>query len=527
MSLSKRQKDLDEVLSKRVRELGGSPANRHCFECEQRGVTYIDITVGTFICTSCSGILRGLNPPHRVKSISMTTFTEQEVEFLQAHGNEVCRKTWLGLFDSRATVIPDSRDPQKLKEFLQEKYEKKRWYVSPNEVKSMSASSTSTSVLGSVSTPPEVKPLRTLLGESVPSLSVSRPAPNQKPFDTRSTQRRVSILAPHSIACICRVLAPHSIACIWRCNWVCLGVPAPRSAVVTTGFANFDAFGSSRNAFGGVVTTSQTPFQPQSVPAGGTAAAAGSGNFASFPKSSSAGFGGFAPSQNAPAAAGQSGVPPANKYAPLADLESVFITTKAVSGGSSQVTGFGGTSSVPAGQSGGISELNNIFGVGAVGSVATGSCLIFSSARTLHAEVDARGKTHVNYTSVQKNLFLVAFTNPFAVTSAHHPPVSPTNPFKTNGAAAGSVFGMGVAASSGFGAAPPAPAPGGFAAPFQPQQPFLQQTLFPQQQSDSSFGAFPVPRTLGQTSGVSTNPFVTGGTSAPFAAGSSSTNPFL
>lgn len=32
---------------------------------------------------------RGLNPPHRVKSISMTTFTQQEIEFLQKHGNEV------------------------------------------------------------------------------------------------------------------------------------------------------------------------------------------------------------------------------------------------------------------------------------------------------------------------------------------------------------------------------------------------------------------------------------------------------
>ena len=33
---------------------------------------------------------RGLNPPHRVKSISMTTFTQHEMEFLQKHTNEVC-----------------------------------------------------------------------------------------------------------------------------------------------------------------------------------------------------------------------------------------------------------------------------------------------------------------------------------------------------------------------------------------------------------------------------------------------------
>ena len=32
---------------------------------------------------------RGLNPPHRVKSISMTSFTLQEIESLQGQGNEV------------------------------------------------------------------------------------------------------------------------------------------------------------------------------------------------------------------------------------------------------------------------------------------------------------------------------------------------------------------------------------------------------------------------------------------------------
>ncbi|XP_064593788.1 arf-GAP domain and FG repeat-containing protein 2 isoform X1 [Zonotrichia leucophrys gambelii] len=125
-----------EVWCRRVRELVSAvPANRLCFECGQRGVTYVDISVGSFVCTGCSGALRGLNPPHRVKSISMTTFSEAEVLFLQAHGNEACRRVWLGTFDPRTSLLPDSRDPQKVKEFLQEKYEKKRWYVPPEQVK--------------------------------------------------------------------------------------------------------------------------------------------------------------------------------------------------------------------------------------------------------------------------------------------------------------------------------------------------------------------------------------------------------
>ncbi|XP_050176306.1 arf-GAP domain and FG repeat-containing protein 2 [Myiozetetes cayanensis] len=125
-----------EVWCGRVRELvSADPANRLCFECGQRGVTYVDISVGSLVCTACSGALRGLNPPHRVKSISMTTFSEAEVLFLQERGNEVCRRVWLGTFDPRTSELPDSRDPQKVKEFLQEKYEKKRWYVAPEQVK--------------------------------------------------------------------------------------------------------------------------------------------------------------------------------------------------------------------------------------------------------------------------------------------------------------------------------------------------------------------------------------------------------
>lgn len=40
-----------------LREMTSRPANRRCFDCEQRGPTYANMTVGSFICTTCSGIL--------------------------------------------------------------------------------------------------------------------------------------------------------------------------------------------------------------------------------------------------------------------------------------------------------------------------------------------------------------------------------------------------------------------------------------------------------------------------------------
>ncbi|KAK1344957.1 hypothetical protein QTO34_013661 [Cnephaeus nilssonii] len=262
-----------EVWCRRVRELGGcsQAGNRHCFECAQRGVTYVDITVGSFVCTTCSGLLRGLNPPHRVKSISMTTFTEPEVVFLQSRGNEVCRKIWLGLFDARTSLIPDSRDPQKVKEFLQEKYEKKRWYVPPDQVKgpTYTKGSASTPIQGSI---PEGKPLRTLLGDPVSSLSADASTSSQSVSQSqaRISQPRSAQPPPHSSA---KKASTDLLADIGGdpfaapqtgpsfAAFPAFGGQTPSHG----GFANFDAFGSSpsSSAFGSIPLARQTPFQAQ------------------------------------------------------------------------------------------------------------------------------------------------------------------------------------------------------------------------------------------------------------------------
>nr|KAF6354226.1 ArfGAP with FG repeats 2 [Myotis myotis] len=262
-----------EVWCRRVRELGGcsQAGNRHCFECAQRGVTYVDITVGSFVCTTCSGLLRGLNPPHRVKSISMTTFTEPEVVFLQSRGNEVCRKIWLGLFDARTSLIPDSRDPQKVKEFLQEKYEKKRWYVPPDQVKgpTYTKGSASTPIQGSI---PEGKPLRTLLGDPVSSLSADASTSSQSVSQSqaRISQPRSTQPPPHSSVKKASTdlladiggdpfAAPQTVPSF--AAFPAFGGQTPSHG----GFANFDAFGSSpsSSAFGSIPLARQTPFQAQ------------------------------------------------------------------------------------------------------------------------------------------------------------------------------------------------------------------------------------------------------------------------
>uniref|UniRef100_A0A1B6HKX1 Arf-GAP domain-containing protein n=1 Tax=Homalodisca liturata TaxID=320908 RepID=A0A1B6HKX1_9HEMI len=121
------KKKLDEYHLKVLRQLVTLPANKECFDCHQRGPTYVNVTIGSFVCTTCSGMLRGLTPPHRVKSISMATFTPEEIDFVKDRGNDFCRRTWLGLLDSQQPT----KDEQQIKDFMIAKYERKRYYIDP------------------------------------------------------------------------------------------------------------------------------------------------------------------------------------------------------------------------------------------------------------------------------------------------------------------------------------------------------------------------------------------------------------
>ncbi|XP_043989016.1 arf-GAP domain and FG repeat-containing protein 1b isoform X1 [Gambusia affinis] len=244
MATSAKRKQ-EETHLKMLREMTSLPANRKCFDCDQRGPTYVNMTVGSFVCTTCSGILRGLNPPHRVKSISMTTFTQQEIEFLQKHGNEVCKHIWLGLYDDRTSVVPDFREPQKVKEFLQEKYEKKRWYVPPDQARAVSSiqASVSGSSASSTGSTPEVQPLKTLQLNKTPlrqSPGLSRPqvhsAAQEKKFDLLSDLGGDIFAAPPTQA------GPPSTNFANFAHFPSQSAPQGNS---NSNFANFEAFGNT------------------------------------------------------------------------------------------------------------------------------------------------------------------------------------------------------------------------------------------------------------------------------------------
>lgn len=177
-----RKKQDDKVL-KTLRELVTVGGNKECFDCGQKGPTYINMTIGSFVCTTCSGILRGLTPPHRVKSISMATFTQEEIDFVRQNGNDTCSTTWLGLWDPKRAIKQEHRD------FMIDKYERKRYYLEPaSPLKSLPSNatsstsslpanngiSTSSSNLSSRNGSENVVPLKTITLTPPTSLRLSR-----------------------------------------------------------------------------------------------------------------------------------------------------------------------------------------------------------------------------------------------------------------------------------------------------------------------------------------------------------------
>ncbi|XP_029965059.1 arf-GAP domain and FG repeat-containing protein 1a isoform X5 [Salarias fasciatus] len=477
MAASAKRKQEEKHL-KMLREMTSLPPNRKCFDCDQRGPTYANMTVGSFVCTSCSGILRGLNPPHRVKSISMTTFTQQEIEFLQKHGNEVCKQIWLGLYDDRTSSVPDFREPQKVKEFLQEKYEKKRWYVPPEQAKVVASvhASISGSSNSSTSSTPEVRPLKSLLGESAPSLHLNKSTPpNQSPVVSRGQAHQ-------------QQFQQQKFDLLSDLGGDIFAAPPNINAGSSSSFANFAHFNSHTRG---------------SIPGGVSSAAAGAA--------------GLPQKQQAALAVG-------DRYAALAELDTVFSSSAPATSvynttSTSQGVVFGSETRVSTAQAQqpmpgmaqgfGAAPSTNPFVAGGVAPAA---------APTNPFQCNGRAA------SVAAAAAAAGFMS--ALHGQVYPPI--VAPFGTGSMSMPAGFGNAAAYNL------PTSFSGTFQQPFPGQAPFPQPPAYPQQPNGGGFASFgqakPVVAPFGQTMAgpmVSSNPFLGAAPPAQYPAGGSSTNPFL
>lgn len=122
----------DERNQKVVRNLLKHRDNGHCINCDNSGPRFVCMDFATFVCIICSGIHRELM--HRVKSISISKFTPEEVMLLQDGGNKRAREIYFKEWDSRRHSVPNSRDIDKLREFIKIVYVEKRYMGVRSEI---------------------------------------------------------------------------------------------------------------------------------------------------------------------------------------------------------------------------------------------------------------------------------------------------------------------------------------------------------------------------------------------------------
>ncbi|CAK9870565.1 unnamed protein product [Sphagnum jensenii] len=108
-----------------IRKLLKMPQNKRCINCDSVGPQYVCTNFSIFVCTQCSGVHREFT--HRIKSISMAKFTPAEVTSLQAGGNERGREIYLKEYDMARNSLPDSSNPEKLRNFIKHVYVERRF----------------------------------------------------------------------------------------------------------------------------------------------------------------------------------------------------------------------------------------------------------------------------------------------------------------------------------------------------------------------------------------------------------------
>ena len=113
-------------LSQKLDKIKKREENKKCFDCGEKGTTYVCIDFGTFICSRCAGILRELN--FKVKGTGVSIFNQKEIDILEKNGNEVAQGIWMAKYKEGKDKKPNKKNDDELREFLKNKYITKKWY---------------------------------------------------------------------------------------------------------------------------------------------------------------------------------------------------------------------------------------------------------------------------------------------------------------------------------------------------------------------------------------------------------------
>lgn len=189
----KKQEQLTEEL-KEIRK--SNKENLVCADCPNRAPSYVCLNFSTFVCTECSGLHRKFG--HRVKSIAVATFTEEEVEKMRQGGNEVANSHYLGRYKKGQDtfILPREGERDRMEQYLSFKYVDKKWYketLKPKEKKTKkSENKTDGDDTGdveeeTVTTTSSKTKRSSATGVSTSKQVIQQPSPDLLSFDETST----------------------------------------------------------------------------------------------------------------------------------------------------------------------------------------------------------------------------------------------------------------------------------------------------------------------------------------------------
>jgi hypothetical protein len=103
--------------------------NSVCSDCTSRGPCWVSLDFGVFICFNCSGEHRHLGMHiTRVRSTKIDNWTQEELEQMQAVGNDWANRYWEGNKAKSTFNKPlTSASAQQRRSFIRDKYLKKMW----------------------------------------------------------------------------------------------------------------------------------------------------------------------------------------------------------------------------------------------------------------------------------------------------------------------------------------------------------------------------------------------------------------
>jgi hypothetical protein len=112
--------------TKEIRELRALvPENNLCINCQSKSPGYVCLTFSTFVCTKCAGVHRSLM--HNIRSITLSTLTDAEMELMRAGGNAVAQQVWLANWNESQNPRPNPEDEAALRKFIRSAFVDEIW----------------------------------------------------------------------------------------------------------------------------------------------------------------------------------------------------------------------------------------------------------------------------------------------------------------------------------------------------------------------------------------------------------------